>query len=84
MTVFCSSRAVVGNGPQVSPAGHCLSAGPGSLGLSAGLAVGVLGPGSWCQVVVGAGTGETGLSPLPIPQAWPAGALERTIDPAES
>lgn len=65
MTVFCSGSAVVGNGLQVSLAGHCLSAGPGSLGLSAGLAVGVLGPGSWCQVVVGAGTGETGLSPPP-------------------
>ena len=68
MTVFCSGRAVVGNGPQLSLPGHCLSAGPGSLGLSAGLAVGVLGPGSWCQVVVGAGTGETGLSPPPHPE----------------
>lgn len=63
--VSYSGSTVVGNGPQVSPAGHCLSAGPGSLGLSAGLAVGVLGTRSWCQVVVGVGTGETGLSPPP-------------------
>ena len=56
LMVFCSGSAIVGNGPQVSLAGRCLSAGPGRLGLSAGLTVGVLGPGSWCQVVVGAGT----------------------------
>lgn len=65
LMVFCSGSAGVGNGPQVSLAGRCLSAGPGSLGLSAGLTVGVLGPGCWCQVVVGAGTRETRLNPPP-------------------
>ena len=40
MMTFWSSSAVVGNRPQVNPAWHCLSAGPGSFGPQMGLAMG--------------------------------------------
>ena len=79
LTVFCSGSARVGNGPQVSLAGRCLSAGPGRLGLSAGLTVGVLGPGSWCQVVVGARTRETRLNPPPHPEPGQQGLWKRRL-----
>ena len=83
MTVFCSGSAVVGNGLQVSLAGPCLcrprqpwalsGSGSGSAG-SRELVPGGSGNRDWR---------DRAQPPSPS-QAWPAGALERTIDPAES
>lgn len=66
--VSYSGSTVVGSGPQVSPAGHCLCR-PGSCGLSSGSGSGSAG---YQELVPGGsgskGTGETGLSPPPHPK----------------
>ena len=71
MMTFWSGSTVVGNGPQVEPAWHCLSAGLHSLGPGAGLAMGPLAG----ELVPGghqSGDWRDRAQPLlPTPESWP-------------